>query len=126
MVIDALWPIFQLTLGFFPRGVNIHLVVFLAWNIFFTVQWQRFLLRAQKSGSSDLELTAGKNKGLESITQREQEVLDLILQGVTNSQIAARLGISTGTSRNHIYHIYNKIGASSRKELVKMLESSVR
>jgi len=48
------------------------------------------------------------------LTGREVEVLRLVAQGLSSREIARRLVISPKTARNHIEHIYPKIGASSR------------
>ncbi|MEB2517856.1 LuxR C-terminal-related transcriptional regulator [Pseudomonas sp. YuFO20] len=51
------------------------------------------------------------------ITRREQEVLNLLLQGKANKQIARELGISDFTVRDYISSIFHKQGVSSRSEL---------
>lgn len=48
------------------------------------------------------------------LTAREVDVLRLLAQGLASKQIAYQLVISPKTARNHIEHIYAKIGASSR------------
>jgi HD-GYP domain-containing protein (c-di-GMP phosphodiesterase class II) len=48
------------------------------------------------------------------LTAREVEVLRLVARGRSSKQIAAELVISPKTARNHIEHIYTKIGVSSR------------
>jgi HD-GYP domain-containing protein (c-di-GMP phosphodiesterase class II) len=48
------------------------------------------------------------------LTAREVDVLRLVARGLSSRQIADRLVISPKTARNHIEHIYTKIGASSR------------
>jgi HD-GYP domain-containing protein (c-di-GMP phosphodiesterase class II) len=48
------------------------------------------------------------------LTGREVDVLRLLARGLSSKQIAERLVISPKTARNHIEHIYVKIGASSR------------
>jgi predicted ATPase/DNA-binding CsgD family transcriptional regulator len=48
------------------------------------------------------------------LTQREQEVAALIGRGLTNRQIAEALVITEGTAANHVAHILNKLGYSSR------------
>jgi HD-GYP domain-containing protein (c-di-GMP phosphodiesterase class II) len=48
------------------------------------------------------------------LTGREVDVLRLLARGMSSKQIAERLVISPKTARNHIEHIYAKIGASSR------------
>ena len=50
------------------------------------------------------------------LTPREQEVLTLIREGLTNDQIAARLGISESGARYHVSEILSKLGVASRHE----------
>lgn len=49
-----------------------------------------------------------------SLTDREVEVLRLVAVGHSNRQVAASLTISEETARNHVKHIYDKIGMSTR------------
>jgi DNA-binding NarL/FixJ family response regulator len=48
------------------------------------------------------------------LTPREVEVLRLVALGLKHSEIADRLVISRKTARNHVEHIYSKIGVSNR------------
>lgn len=48
------------------------------------------------------------------LTDREVEVLRLVARGSTNRQVATALTISDETARNHVKHIYEKIGISTR------------
>jgi DNA-binding NarL/FixJ family response regulator len=50
------------------------------------------------------------------VTPREQEILDLIGQGLTNQQIAEQLVIEVGTVKNHVHSILQKLDANSRHE----------
>ncbi len=56
----------------------------------------------------------------EALTSRERQVLDGIASGLTNREIAARLGISDHTVKFHISTIYGKLGASTRTEAVRL------
>lgn len=51
------------------------------------------------------------------LTRREQEILQLVVQGDTNKGIAERLTVSEDTVKHHLTSIFNKTGASSRLEL---------
>ena len=52
------------------------------------------------------------------LTSREQQVLDLIAEGLSNRQIGERLYISAKTASVHVSAILRKLGASSRTEAV--------
>jgi DNA-binding NarL/FixJ family response regulator len=58
-----------------------------------------------------------------SLTTRERQMATLIAQGMTNKEIAFELKISEATVRTHIYHLFQKVGAQSRIELLKLLNS---
>jgi DNA-binding NarL/FixJ family response regulator len=53
-----------------------------------------------------------------SISKRELEVLELIVNGSNNNEIANKLFISIETVRNHIRHIYEKLHVHSKSEAV--------
>lgn len=52
------------------------------------------------------------------LSARELEVLDLIAQGTTNREVAARLFISEATVKSHLLHIYAKLGVNDRAAAV--------
>jgi DNA-binding NarL/FixJ family response regulator len=52
------------------------------------------------------------------LTEREREVLRLIVQGRSNSEIAAELTVSEATVKTHINHIFAKLGARDRTHAV--------
>lgn len=52
----------------------------------------------------------------ESLSQREQEVLGLINQGLANKDIAAAMNVAPATVKAHIRNLYGKLGASRRTE----------
>jgi HD-GYP domain-containing protein (c-di-GMP phosphodiesterase class II) len=55
-----------------------------------------------------------RREGPAGLTSREVDVLRLVARGLSSKEIASRLVISPKTARNHIEHIYAKIGVSSR------------
>jgi HD-GYP domain-containing protein (c-di-GMP phosphodiesterase class II) len=57
---------------------------------------------------------ARRKTAVAGLTAREIEVLVLLARGAPNKQIATELVITPKTARNHVEHIYAKIGASSR------------
>lgn len=54
------------------------------------------------------------------LTEREREVLGLIVQGLSNPEIGERLTISLATVKFHVSVIYSKLGASNRAEAVSL------
>ena len=57
------------------------------------------------------------------LTPREQEVLALIREGLTNEQIGVRLGISEHGAKYHVAEILSKLGVSSRQEAARWSRS---
>jgi DNA-binding NarL/FixJ family response regulator len=51
---------------------------------------------------------------IEQITPREREVLQMLAEGLSNKDIAARLNMSVDTERTHMMNILNKLGVHSR------------
>jgi DNA-binding NarL/FixJ family response regulator len=62
--------------------------------------------------------------GLHHLTPREQQVLELVRQGLRNREIAAALGIRPGTVKIHLRHIFEKTGIHGRYTLALNLLAS--
>lgn len=54
----------------------------------------------------------------ESLTPREAEVMHLVVDGLSNRDVASSLGISENTVKKYLYTVFNKLGVSTRVELV--------
>ncbi len=54
------------------------------------------------------------------LTDREQEVLELLAEGLSNAAIGERLVVSVHTVRNHVANLANKLGAHSRLEVLSI------
>jgi pimeloyl-ACP methyl ester carboxylesterase/DNA-binding CsgD family transcriptional regulator len=61
---------------------------------------------------------AGGGESFSELTAREAEILERIAQGLDNAQIAAHLDLSEKTVRNHITHIFDKIGVENRSQAI--------
>lgn len=64
------------------------------------------------------------NPALSELTSRELEVLELIAEGNTNTQIGAKLQLSTKTVANHISNILNKLQVTDRHQAKKVYKES--
>jgi DNA-binding CsgD family transcriptional regulator len=54
----------------------------------------------------------------EPLSQRELDILELVAQGCSNREAAARLFISEATVKTHVLHIYTKLGVNDRAAAV--------
>jgi len=57
---------------------------------------------------------------VDSLTNREREVLGLLVEGLNNPKIADRLIISRSTARAHVSNIFSKLGVTNRSEAVAL------
>jgi DNA-binding NarL/FixJ family response regulator len=53
------------------------------------------------------------------LTERQLDVLDLVAEGLTNGEIAARLVVSTRTVDHHVSAVLAKLGVTTRKEVAR-------
>jgi NarL family two-component system response regulator LiaR len=54
------------------------------------------------------------------LTEREREVLALMVEGLNNTQIAGRLTVSPSTIKSHVSRVLSKLGVASRTEAVTL------
>ena len=66
----------------------------------------------------DLVMREKKQESYDALTQREKEVLALMVEGSSNPDIAKKLFISRSTARAHVSNILSKLGVSNRAEAV--------
>jgi len=67
---------------------------------------------------------AGDGSGLQSLTGREQEVGQLLVERLTNAEIAKELFLSEKTVESHLRNIFRKLDVSSRVEVAKVVEAA--
>ena len=63
-------------------------------------------------------LRALNYKGENLLTKRQEQVVNLVSQGLTNREISRKLNLSEHTVKNYLFRIFDKLGVSSRVELV--------
>lgn len=74
-------------------------------------------IKIQKNRNQVLDNTSHKFQ----LTEREKEVLKLLIEGKNNQEIAQNLFISINTVKKHLSHIFNKTEVNSRTELVSLI-----
>jgi len=82
------------------------------------------LLRFSTNLKDELDKQRIKDRNL-SFTEREEEIIRLLLKGRNNRQIAAALFIGEGTTRNYISTIYNKLGTNDRAHAMVLLKEII-
>ena len=58
------------------------------------------------------------------ITEKQSEIIELIIEGVTYKQIAEKLFISPKTVDNHVQNIYKKLNVNSKMQLSHFVRSN--
>jgi DNA-binding NarL/FixJ family response regulator len=64
--------------------------------------------------------------GMRLLTKRQEDVVRLLAEGLQNRDIAKELKLSEHTIKNYLFHIFDKLGVSSRVELVLYAVSSTK
>jgi DNA-binding CsgD family transcriptional regulator len=110
-----------------PWHRGIHGLIALLFNLFPFYWYRRYLFRLgnalpYQAAAADLE----RLRDQYGISARQLEILELLLHGKSNREIAAVLFIAPHTVKNHIYGLYQKLGVKSRFELVNLLLEYVK
>jgi DNA-binding NarL/FixJ family response regulator len=91
--------------------------------------WLQQLLAASRdtslASSLGLQIPRAARTGSTALSPRENEVHELLAQGLTNEEIAKLLYISLSTTKVHVKHIYDKLGVRSRLEAARALRGDV-
>jgi len=119
-MIDSLWSIFQIKLKLIPRCFNFMPLYYFLWNVIFAYYLLNYITR-ENSLFLINNLPESFIKSYK-IGKRETEIINMIIQGLDNKEIADKLFISESTVRNHISNIYRKVNISNKVELLKLIQ----
>ncbi|KIC95563.1 response regulator [Flavihumibacter solisilvae] len=72
----------------------------------------------QKPATSEVSPSGSSSGKLNTLSNREMEILELLSKGMLYKEIAAQLFISQETVRKHVYHMYEKLHVNNRVEAV--------
>lgn len=97
-------------------------LIYLSFNIF-PIIWYR---KNWADPNNNLNIALAENDWEDicrqyKISSRQREIIEFILKGKSNKDIAESLFIAPHTVKNHIYGLYQKLGVKSRMELVSFL-----
>lgn len=102
-------------------GIGVFVLIFLGIGIWLGTRFQTpddpFLVKSDpERDKASVSLDSPPSV---SISQREQEVLELVAEGCSNQEIADRLFISVTTVKSHLTNIYAKLEVSRRTQAVQ-------
>lgn len=80
--------------------------------------WQAFQQAVLEFTGKNAKSEVAGDAILHTLTERERAALQLLCEGRSNAQIAWQLGIAEKTVRNHVSHLYRKLGIRSRAEAI--------
>jgi DNA-binding NarL/FixJ family response regulator len=111
-----------------PRLVQALLAAGIRGYLLKSIHWQELVvsIRAVHAESERVVLGVSASSlsqvqhepSAELLSSREREVLDLVAQALSNSQIASRLHLTEATVKRHLRNIFGKLGAVSRLDAV--------
>jgi pimeloyl-ACP methyl ester carboxylesterase/DNA-binding CsgD family transcriptional regulator len=78
--------------------------------------WQRF--KNEVADFLGVATPATEDDVFASLSPREREILARLTEGLSNAEIAERLGVSEKTVRNHLSHLFDKLGVWSRAQAI--------
>lgn len=81
-----------------------------------------YIKRVTDLSKQYLESLKNSNENKVKLSQREVEILTLIVKGLKRSEIAAKLNISEGTAKSHLQNIYKKLQVSGKFEAIKIAQ----
>jgi DNA-binding CsgD family transcriptional regulator len=88
----------------------------------FAQERAKFWLLAQRATESDVANGASHHTlDMSGLSQRERDVVNALCRGLRLTDIARVLGISNHTARNHLKHVFRKLGVHSQVELLSII-----
>jgi len=84
-------------------------------------------LRLSNEAAAEPERTAASSRllpGFDTLTRRERQILEFVIEGKTNKEIATELGLSFRTVEVHRRHVMEKTGARNAADLVRLAVGS--
>lgn len=114
------------SLEYLPRNIAASTVTLFDAMIFYLLlDWYKSN-KLKKGNFNIVEEEVATEEGIEvyNLTEREKAVLNNLLKGMTNKEIAEELFITENTVKKHISSIYNKAGVKNRHELLCSIKNN--
>jgi DNA-binding NarL/FixJ family response regulator len=69
-------------------------------------------------------LSARPARQMPELSNREREVVELVVEGLKNKDVAERMGISEKTVKTHLTHVYQRLGVATRSDMIAAFKAS--
>jgi DNA-binding CsgD family transcriptional regulator len=98
----------------FALLIALPIIVTVFFLLFFKIR------KRQRSRQQDIDIEGFFSKF--SFSNREKEIIKLLLEGKSKQEIEEELFISPHTVKNNIYNIYQKLGVKNRLQIIKLIQ----
>lgn len=120
----SLIPVFVLSTIFSDFLIASYGIYSMAFSIVMIVYFYSYFANDYKSTVREEKELMIDDLKMYHISEREFSVIKLVSEGLTNKEIATRLGISVNTVNNHVANIFSKTGVRSRIDLLNLLKET--
>ncbi|MDH5718176.1 MAG: helix-turn-helix transcriptional regulator [Spirochaetia bacterium] len=117
-ITDYMVQNYQVLNAMFPSGILLQPLTFFILNFFSVL----VLLYAKKISAVIISEAPLAFVTSYKITEREKQIIELVIKGMQNKEIASRLFLSPSTVRNHLSHIFEKTNIKTRTQLIHLIE----
>ncbi len=124
-LMDANFEVLQNRLKVIPKLFNFIALFYIVWNVWTIYYAFIFLDRITDNSAAIIELPEDFIK-FYKINDREKKILEMLIAGYTNKEIANKLCLSEGTIKNYIYVIFQKVDISNRMQIVKKINDFIK
>ncbi len=108
------------TQSYTPIFIFLSFLPYLAIFIYYVFSKIDYIIFFQKNNNSEITINQSERFEALKLTEREVEIVEALIKGYSNQEIAEKCFISVGTVKNHLSHIYRKTNCSSRSKLIKL------
>lgn len=124
-LLDANFEILQNRLKVIPKLFNFIALFYIVWNIWTIYYAFIFLDKITDNRAAILDLPEDFIKYYK-INDREKKILEMLMAGYTNKEIANKLCLSEGTIKNYIYLVFQKLHISGRMQILKKINDFIK
>lgn len=125
LILEDLFGSFQIIFDFArdnPVHVRLFPAVYLMIYLFLLYQGFRHVILGRRHSHAPYQISAAFVARY-GVTEREREIIALMIEGASNKEIGRRLFISAATVRNHLHNVFEKTHATNRVELIRIATS---